>query len=202
MSRSPDAMGDSRGRRGSAPAVPATDESAPHETVHTVTLELQGLEATRRAGLALGRALPPRAIVLCAGGLGAGKTTLIKAVCEALGIAPHLVISPTYTLVNVYPGPPCVYHVDLFRLEAPEALLQLDPADWVNPDGITLIEWPEAARPLLAGQALLELELAPLPGREAERPQARALTARAADPAYAGALAALRALPAPSQAEP
>jgi tRNA threonylcarbamoyladenosine biosynthesis protein TsaE len=153
-------------------------------------LELDGLDATHRVGLALAQTLPARAIVLCAGELGAGKTTLIKAVCEGLGIAPRVVISPTYTLVNVYPGPRSVYHVDLYRLETPEALLELDPEDWVNPDGMTLIEWPEAARPLLAGQAVLELELSTVPGR----PGARRLKARAADAAYAGALAALAAL--------
>ena len=178
--------------------------SAPHapRDGDAVTLELSSLAATRAAGLALGRALPPRAIVLCAGGLGAGKTTLLKSVCEGLGIAPQLVISPTYTLVNVYPGARSVYHVDLYRLERPEALLELDRDDWVHPDGVTLIEWPEHARPLLAGEAVLELALEPLPGR----PQARRLSARcatlagtpaagAANP-YDAALAALRALPA------
>jgi tRNA threonylcarbamoyladenosine biosynthesis protein TsaE len=157
--------------------------------VSPVTRELESLAATRAAGLALARALPPRAIVLCSGGLAAGKTTLIKAVCEGLGIAPQLVTSPTYTLVNVYPGPHPVYHVDLYRLETPEALLELDAEDWVNPDGVTLIEWPQAARPLLAGRAVLELALAFVPGR----PQARRLELRATDAAYAAALEALRA---------
>lgn len=156
----------------------------------TATVELDGLAATRRAGLALARTLPPRALVLCQGGLGAGKTTLIKAICEGLGIAPQVVISPTYTLVNVYPGTRSVYHVDLYRLEQPEALLELDQADWVNPEGPTLIEWPQAARPLLAGMAALELELALVPGR----PDARRLHASASDAAYAPALEAVRAL--------
>lgn len=176
-----------------------------------VSLELPAPAATRRAGLALGRALPAAAIVLCAGPLGAGKTTLLKAVCEALGIAPQVVTSPTYTLVNVYPGPRSVYHVDLYRLEAPEALLELDRDDWVNPDGVTLVEWPEHARPLLVGEAWLELALAHVPGRN----EARRLTARAGGQAphgatavYAEALAALRALaagpgsPAPPEPPP
>jgi tRNA threonylcarbamoyladenosine biosynthesis protein TsaE len=162
-----------------------------------VSLALPSLAATRAAGLALGRALPPRALVLCAGPLGAGKTTLLKAVCEGLGIAPQLVTSPTYTLVNVYPGPRSVYHVDLYRLETPEALLELDRDDWVHPDGVTLIEWPQHARPLLVGEALLELALEPVPAA----PEARRLTARAtgesaagASARYAAAIAALREL--------
>ncbi len=130
----------------------------------TLTLPLHGLARTRSVGLALGRALPARALVLFSGAMGAGKTTLIKAICEGLGVTPHVVISPTYTLVNVYPrtgsaGAGTVYHVDLFRLQSPEALLELDRDDWLHPQGVTLIEWPDAARPLLAGEAALEVQL-------------------------------------------
>jgi tRNA A37 threonylcarbamoyladenosine biosynthesis protein TsaE len=227
------------------------------------TLLLDGPPATRAAGLALGRALPPRAVVLLSGELGSGKTTLVKAVCEALGVVPAQVTSPTYTLVNIYPAgvspgqphppiPPAphagqgglpvaqaeildpslpsgegspgvsrageefragqrsdentvapniypvtvyppsrsVYHVDLYRLETPQALLELDREDWLNPDGVTLIEWPEIAQPLLAGEPVLELALAHVPAR----PDARRLTVRAASAPYAQALAALRGL--------
>ena len=122
--------------------------------------ELVSPAAARRAGLAMGRALPDRALVLFSGEMGSGKTTLIKAICEGLGIAPETVISPTYTLVNVYPGPPPVYHVDLFRIEKPEAMLELDRDDWINPGGPTLIEWPEAALPLLEGEAALHVRMA------------------------------------------
>ena len=128
--------------------------------MQTLTLQLNDPAETRAVGLALGAALPKRAIVLLCGPLGAGKTTLAKALCEALGIRPEVVISPTYTLVNIYPGPASVYHVDLFRLEDPGAMLEMDRDDWINPDGVTLIEWPEPARPLLAGEACLEVELA------------------------------------------
>ena len=122
-------------------------------------LNLQSLAVTREAGIALGQALPEHAICLFFGEMAAGKTTLIKSVCEGLGIAPENVISPTYTLVNIYPGPPAVYHVDLFRLEDAEALLELDPDDWISREGPTLIEWPEFALPLLAGRETLEVRL-------------------------------------------
>ncbi len=123
-------------------------------------LALDTLATTRAVGRALGAALPEQAIVLCEGELGSGKTTLIMAVCQGLGIAPRMVISPTYTLVNVYPGPPPVYHVDLFRIEKPEAMLELDRDDWINSGGPTLIEWPEAALPLLEGEAALHVRMA------------------------------------------
>ncbi len=151
--------------------------------LETLTLHLDSPTATREAGLALGRTLPSDAIVLLEGGLGAGKTTLAKAICEGWGIRPEIVISPTYTLVNVYPAHVIlegaapgglvpdgesprggsVYHVDFYRLESSQAstdaLLELDRDDWINPDGPTLIEWPELARPLLEGEPLLEIRL-------------------------------------------
>jgi tRNA threonylcarbamoyladenosine biosynthesis protein TsaE len=148
-----------------------------------------GPDAGPRAGAALDEGgedtgAPP-VIVLLAGEMGSGKTTLVKAVCEGLGIDPRIVISPTYTLVNVYPGPRSVYHVDLFRLERPEALLELDREDWVNPRGPTLVEWPEAARPLLLGEPVLEATLRLVPGQ----PNARELELRG-EPTLHGALLA------------
>jgi len=124
-----------------------------------ISLFLPSSADTRAAGLALGRSLPHDAIVLLRGDLGSGKTTLIKAICESLGIVPAVVISPTYTLVNIYPGSPTVYHVDLYRLERADALTELDEGDWLNPGGPTFIEWPELAAPMLAGRATLSILL-------------------------------------------
>jgi len=158
-----------------------------------VNLRLRSAEETRTAGRTLGRALPPRALVLARGELGTGKTTLIKAACQALGIAPAVVISPTYTLVNIYPGRPAIYHVDLYRLDRPDALCDLDERDWINPDGPTFIEWPDIAEPLLAGRPALRLGL----GHDGP---GRTLTAGSGDPEYAACLAALAALAEPSPA--
>jgi tRNA threonylcarbamoyladenosine biosynthesis protein TsaE len=165
-----------------------------HRTDQRVTVSLRSAQDTRAAGLALGRALPPRALVLLRGELGAGKTTLVKAACEALGIAPATVISPTYTLVNIYPGPPAIYHVDLYRLERPEAMHDLDEGDWINPDGPTFIEWPEIAEPLLAGRPALRVTLS-------HAATGRTLAAASAAPEYAAAVAALAAA-APQANEP
>lgn len=126
----------------------------------SLQIELDCLATTRRVGLVLGGGLPERALCLFFGEMGTGKTTLIKSVCEGLGIAPENVISPTYTIVNIYPAERSVYHVDLFRIEEPEALLEMDRDDWINPAGPTLIEWPRAALPLLEGETPLELHLA------------------------------------------
>jgi tRNA threonylcarbamoyladenosine biosynthesis protein TsaE len=178
------------------PSPPAGRDPA-RGALRRVVLTLRAAEDTRAAGLVLGPALPARALVLLRGELGSGKTTLVKAACEGLGIAPATVISPTYTLVNIYPGRPTLYHVDLFRLERPEAMGELDERDWINPDGPTFIEWPEIAEPLLAGRPALRITL-----RHAGT--GRTLEAGSADPEYAAALAALaaRAEPSPPPLEP
>lgn len=166
---------------------PGAPPVSPGAAASHCSLRLASAAATRAAGLALGRALPGRALVLVRGELGAGKTTLIKAACEALGIDPALVISPTYTLVNIYPGAPTVYHVDLFRLERPEALLELDERDWIQPDGPTFIEWPEVAEPLLAGRPALTVHLF-------HEGAARRMTVSSGAPEYAPVFAALAGL--------
>jgi tRNA threonylcarbamoyladenosine biosynthesis protein TsaE len=166
---------------------PMAKNAAAGRDTRRVVLRLRSAEETRAAGLVLGSALPERALVLLRGELGAGKTTLIKAACEALGIAPATVISPTYTLVNIYPGRPTIYHVDLYRLERPEAMGDLDERDWINPDGPTFIEWPDIAAPLLAGRPALRVALA-------HAGTGRTLEAGSADPEFGPALAALAAL--------
>ena len=129
------------------------------EALHA-RLHLGSLDITRRVGLAIGAALPARAILLFFGEFGAGKTTLIKSICEGLGSAPATVISPTYTLVNIYPGTVPVFHADLLRLDSPQALAEMDRGDWLNPAGPTLIEWPQAALPWLEGEPVLRMDLA------------------------------------------
>ena len=143
-------------------------------------IELSSLAETRRVGRALGAALAREALVLCRGEMGAGKTTLIKAICEGLGIDPDSVISPTYTLVNIYPGRWPVYHVDLYRLSGPGELEEMDRDDWINPEGPSLVEWPERAGPLLDDGSPLVVSLAHVE----ENPDARALVLAGEGPEY------------------
>ena len=158
----------------------------------TIEKTLHALAETEALGRALGALLAADAagdaVLLLSGELGSGKTTLAKAICAGLGIDPRIVISPTYTLVNIYPGPRPVYHVDLFRIEDSAALLELDRNDWINARGPTLIEWPEVARPLLEDEPLLEIELAAPP----QGGDMRRVVLHSDVPAYA---ALLRALP-------
>ena len=83
-------------------------------------------------------------VVTLAGPLGAGKTTLARAILAALGL-PGEAPSPTFAIVQPYAPPEVslpVAHVDLYRIEDPAELIELGLDDYVS-DGALLIEWPE-----------------------------------------------------------
>jgi tRNA threonylcarbamoyladenosine biosynthesis protein TsaE len=103
---------------------------------------------TEAVGERLATDLAPGDVVLVSGELGAGKTTLIRGACRALGVS-EPVTSPTFTIGHRYGGRVPVAHLDLYRLEGLEGE---DPAlldDYLGDDTITLIEWPQAAAPEL-----------------------------------------------------
>jgi tRNA threonylcarbamoyladenosine biosynthesis protein TsaE len=100
----------------------------------------------RRFGEALGRELLPPAILGFSGDLGAGKTTLIQAICRGAG-AVVMATSPTYALVHestTAAGVP-LYHVDCYRLRVPAEARDLGFDDMIRAGAIILIEWPERA---------------------------------------------------------
>jgi tRNA threonylcarbamoyladenosine biosynthesis protein TsaE len=130
---------------------------------------LNSLEETRRLGSRLAEVLPRDAICLLCGDLAADKTTLIKAICEGLGVNPNLVISPTYTIANWYDGALPICHVDFYRLESIDDIYNLDTDDWLNPEGPTFIEWPELALPLLQGIETLDLSIKASGGGDSEQ---------------------------------
>lgn len=88
----------------------------------------------------LATSLPKGSVIALSGDLGAGKTTFVKGICGAA-------TSPTFTLIHEYPGP--VYHIDLYRLDTPDQALAIGIEDYLNSDGLTLIEWAERIPGLL-----------------------------------------------------
>ena len=89
-----------------------------------------------------------RTVIAFRGGMGAGKTTLIRGACRALGVTGP-VTSPTFTIGQRYRGRVPVSHLDLYRLGGIE---EEDPAlleDYLRPDSVAFIEWPGAAEPVL-----------------------------------------------------
>lgn len=121
----------------------------------TFSLPLPDEAATERLGAALAERLRPRDVVALVGGLGAGKTTLARAILRAAAAEPALVVpSPTFTLAEVYDTPRGVFwHFDLYRLEAPEQVFELGWEE-ARADGIALVEWAERLGPLLPSERL------------------------------------------------
>ena len=96
--------------------------------------------------IALGRLLAGelKGVVLLIGNLGAGKTTLVKGIADAVGAAGEdEVSSPTFTLIHEYGNPPRVYHVDLYRLDTEREVESLGLEDLWATDRLVLIEWGE-----------------------------------------------------------
>jgi tRNA threonylcarbamoyladenosine biosynthesis protein TsaE len=120
-------------------------------------------------GAAIGRKLRAPALVTLMGDLGAGKTTLVQAICRGLGVT-EPVTSPTFALIHEYAAPTArIVHCDLYRLrtDAEVSSLGLDDA-LGDPATITLVEWPERAGQLLPVPSLM-LMLAHVPGNAGVR---------------------------------
>ena len=102
------------------------------------------VEETVALGKHLAADLQPPLIILLAGELGAGKTTLAKGIISGLGAAREQdVTSPTFTLVHFYRNRSPIFHVDLFRVEGGHDLASLGLEDMFVQPAIVLIEWPE-----------------------------------------------------------
>ncbi len=109
---------------------------------------------TEAAGARIAERLRPGDVVVISGEVGAGKTTLIRGACRALGVEGP-VTSPTFTIGQRYKGGRLpVSHLDLYRLQSLE---DEDPAlldDYLTADGVAFIEWPAVAEPRLQRPAL------------------------------------------------
>ncbi len=102
-------------------------------------------EETIELGRTLAAELAPPRLILLRGDLGAGKTTFVKGVAQALHAAEEdNVTSPTFTLIHEYRGPGVnLYHIDLYRIDTHRQLDTLALDDLMGPDSILLIEWGE-----------------------------------------------------------
>lgn len=118
-------------------------------------------DQTRSAGALLGRLLQRGDVVLLTGMLGAGKTTFVQGLARALH-ADEYIQSPTFTIVAEHDGlgnddaPLRLYHIDLYRLTGVDDIGTLGLDDYFDdPDGITVIEWPDRAPAAMPDSYLL-----------------------------------------------
>jgi tRNA threonylcarbamoyladenosine biosynthesis protein TsaE len=117
-------------------------------------VESSSAAETEAVGARIAERLRPGDVVVVSGEVGAGKTTLIRGACRALGVEGP-VTSPTFTIGQRYEGGRLpISHLDLYRLQSLE---DEDPAlldDYLGPDGVAFIEWPALAEPRLQRPAL------------------------------------------------
>ena len=125
--------------------------------MRNLILELNSLEMTELVARKMAEHLFQGTIMLFWGDMGSGKTTFIKSLCSCLGVIPEKVTSPTYTLVNIYKCSFIIFHVDLFRLTSPDQLYDMDRADLIADDGITMVEWPQMLQNYLSDEPILNL---------------------------------------------
>ncbi len=109
---------------------------------------------TARLGAALAEVLPAGSVVALNGPLGAGKTRLVQAIAEALGVPRSECVSPTFMLINEYLGRMSVYHFDAYRLKDEDEFLELGPDEYFYGPGISLVEWAERVERCLPAERL------------------------------------------------
>jgi tRNA threonylcarbamoyladenosine biosynthesis protein TsaE len=113
------------------------------------TFETHSEEETIQQGGAFSRGLKRGDVVALIGDLGSGKTRFTKGICRELGVSEH-VASPTFTIINEYAVNDLhVYHFDFYRVKSIAEILDLGFEEYINGDGICLIEWADKAQSLL-----------------------------------------------------
>lgn len=100
------------------------------------------LDETERLAARFYRMIAPNALVALYGELGAGKTCFVRGVAKAAGVDPDEVNSPSFTIINEYPaGKTPIFHFDLYRLTDPSEFHSIGGDDYLERDGIIMIEW-------------------------------------------------------------
>jgi tRNA threonylcarbamoyladenosine biosynthesis protein TsaE len=122
-----------------------------------VELRAGTADDTRAVGEAFAALLRPRDAVILTGELGAGKTTLVQGIARGLGVTDH-VVSPTFTLVREYHGRLEVAHVDVYRLERIQEVMDLGLEEMGDGEAVLLVEWGDAVEEILpADHVTIEL---------------------------------------------
>lgn len=119
------------------------------------TLRLNSEEDTRQLGLRIAEAAEPGDVIALIGDLGTGKTALTKYIAEGLGVTEEIV-SPTFTIVREYrSGRLPLFHFDVYRLSGGDELLDTGAEDYLNGQGVSVVEWADIAADVLPEDSLV-----------------------------------------------
>ena len=102
------------------------------------------LDETQKLGEKIGRLIKSPMAIALTGDLGSGKTAFVQGLAKGLEVPPeYYITSPTFTLVNEYPGRRRLFHIDLYRLDHYGDLEDIGFYDILQADGVVAIEWAE-----------------------------------------------------------
>jgi tRNA threonylcarbamoyladenosine biosynthesis protein TsaE len=119
------------------------------------TIVTEADEETLELGFLLGTLLQEGDVVALAGELGSGKTWFTKGIARGLGVSPNTVVtSPSFALVNEYPGRVTLYHMDIYRLETLAELLSAGIEEYLHSGGVAVLEWADRWPEILPEDAL------------------------------------------------
>ena len=132
----------------------ARKEMAPvRRTADELSVVTRSQPQTVAVGRALGEGLAEGDVLVLTGDLGAGKTQLTKGMAAGLGITED-VTSPTFTIVNEYPGRIPLYHFDMYRLADSDALFDIGWEDYLAGGGVCAVEWSEQVEDALPPESI------------------------------------------------
>lgn len=120
-----------------------------------VKIQSKSSEDTFRIGAIIGAGASKGDVIALIGDLGTGKTRLTQGIAAGLEVpVAYPITSPTFTLINEYPGRFVLYHFDIYRLEGSQDLENMGYEDYFYGDGVVVIEWAERVRDILPEGAL------------------------------------------------
>ena len=128
----------------------------------SVEIDVKNEKETDILGRVLANILPAGTVVALIGALGAGKTRLVQAICEALGVPKDEVGSPTFVLIREYHGTKrSVYHFDAYRLLDSDEFLELGVDEYFDSEGLSFVEWADKVEDAMPND-ILEISIFPV----------------------------------------
>lgn len=118
-----------------------------------IQIHVSSPEETRRIATVLAPTLAGGSVIALEGDLGAGKTFFCQALAKALKVR-EPVTSPSFAIVQEYSGRLPVFHFDFYRLGSQAEVIDLGLEDYLDSDGVCLIEWPQIAKALLPEETI------------------------------------------------
>ena len=115
------------------------------------------VKETQTLGVAIGKNIRPRDLILLVGELGSGKTALTQGIARGVGVVDS-VRSPTFVLATEYTGRLILYHIDLYRLDTILDIENMGLEEYIENDGVCVVEWADKAIPIFP-KAHLVIEL-------------------------------------------